>query len=241
MSLSSTFLRHAVLASSIGLLSCGGNGVFSSPLYLSVSITPRIVSIPVNQSITFTGAVSNNLSLPEWSLLDATDTGSNAIAGTLTAVPGSGTTVLYTAPPTPPIYASAPITQGTVTIQATTVPPPGSSLIPQPDAVTFFITASTVSVSLAPAAITVPLGTSVQFNGYEVGSANNALTWQVDGLTGGLISAGNPGPYGIVTTGSTGGYYTAPTAMPMSGNKVTVSVTSQADNTKSQTATVTLQ
>jgi hypothetical protein len=239
MRATSTILRLAAIASSLGLVSCSG-GVFSSPLYLSVSISPRIVSIPVNQSIVFTGSVSNNLSLPEWSLLDATDTGSTAIAGTLTAVPGSGTTILYTAPATPPIYATAPITQGTVTVKATTSPPPGSTLIPQQDAFTFFITAPTVSVSLSPAAVTVALGTTYQFNGYEVGSANNALIWGT-GASAATATAGGSSTYGTITNGSTGGLYTAPTSMPASGSTITVTVISQADNAKTQTATVTLQ
>jgi hypothetical protein len=236
----SKFLRGAAIVSLLGLGSCGGRGVFSTPIYLSVSISPRIVSLPINATMVFTGTVSNNLSLPEWSLLDASDTGSTAGSGTLTAIPGSGTTILYTAPATPPIYAGGIVTQGTVTVSATTSPPPGSTSTVNPDAVTFFITAPTVSVSLSPLAVTVPLGTTFQFTGYEIGSADNALTWET-GASPSTVVAGGSAIYGTITTGSTGGFYTAPTTMPMSGNTVTVTMVSQSDSTKFQTATVTLQ
>jgi hypothetical protein len=236
----SKLLCGAAIASSLGLASCGGRGVFSSPIYLSVSISPRIVSIPINATMVFTGTVSNNLSLPEWSLLDASDTGSTTGSGTLTAIPGSGTTILYTAPPTPPIYADGIVTQGTVTVSATTSPPPGSTSTVNPDSITFFITSPAVSVSLSPSTVTVPLGTSFQFTGYEIGSANNTLTWQVNGVAGG-VPLTTTGSAGTITAGSTGGLYTAPATMPMSGNTVTVTMISQADSTKFQTATVTLQ
>jgi hypothetical protein len=97
-----------------------------------------------------------------------------------------------------------------------------------------------VSVSLSPASVTVPLGTSFQFTGYEIGSANNALTWET-GASPSTVVAGGSATYGTITTGSTGGFYTAPTSMPMSGNTVTVTMVSQADSSKFQTATVTLQ
>jgi len=230
----------AAISSTLGLASCGGGGVFSSPVYLSVVISPRIISLPVNTSIVFTGTVSNNLSLPEWSILDASDTGSTAAAGTLTQISGSGTTILYTAPAAPPIYANGIVTQGTVTVSATTTPPPGATLPIKPDSVTFFITAPTVSVSLSPSTITVPLGTSFQFTGYEVGSANNGLNWET-GAPASTPVVGGSATYGTITTGSTGGLYTAPAIMPITGSMVTVTIVSQADPTKTQTATVTLQ
>jgi hypothetical protein len=237
----STYLCCAAIASTLGLASCGGGGgVFSSPAYLSVSISPRIVSLPMNTSIVFTGAVSNNLSLPQWSLLDASDAGSTTAAGTLTQVAGSGTTILYTAPPAPPIYANGIVTQGTVTVSATTTPPPGDKSTVKTDSVTFFITAPTVSVSLSPAAVTIPLGTSIQFAGYEVGSANNALSWET-GTSPSTSVVGGSASYGIITTGSTGGLYTAPATMPMTGSTVAITLVSQADTTKTQTAIVTLQ
>jgi hypothetical protein len=236
----SKFLCGAAIASSLGLGSCGGRGVFSNPLYLSVSISPRIVSLPINATMVFTGTVSNNLGLPEWSLLDASDTGSTTGSGTLTAIPGSGTTILYTAPATPPIYAGGIVTQGTVTVSATPSPPPGSTSAIRTDSVTFFITAPLVSVSLSPSTVIVPLGTNFQFTGYEVGSANNALTWQVNGVTGG-VPLTTPGSAGTITAGSTGGLYTAPATPPMSGSSVTITMISQADSSKFQTATVTLQ
>jgi hypothetical protein len=230
----------AAISSTLGLASCGGNGVFSNPVYISVTISPRIVSLPVNTSIVFTGTVSNDLSLPGWSILDASDTGSTTAAGSLAQISGSGTTILYTAPPAPPIYANGIVTQGTVTVSATTTDPPGGTSPVKADSVTFFITAATVSVSLSPAAVTVPLGTTFQFTGYEVGSANNGLNWEAGAAASSSVVGGSA-TYGTIATGSTGGLYTAPAIMPMTGSTVLVTMVSQADPTKTQTATVTLQ
>ena len=59
---------------------------------------------------------------------------------------------------------------------------------PPHDSVTFFITAPSVTVGLSPATASVALGGTQQFIGYAVGNVNNALTWQVNGVTGGSTS-----------------------------------------------------
>ena len=180
----------------------------------------------------FTGTVSNNLSLPQWSLLDASEANN---PGTLTPVSGSPNEILYTAPPTPPIYTQTPtgITQGTVTLDVTVTPPAGTSSPVSPDTVSFVITAPSVSVTLTPAKANVTLGTTLQLIGYAVGSVNNTLTWQVNGVTGGSMS----------TTGTIvpSGLYVAPATMPMSGNTVTITIISQADPSKTASSVITLQ
>ncbi len=177
--LRSTLSLAALLCPAL-LASCT-NGVFSSPLYLAVTITPRPASVPVRGSVVFDASVTNNLSLPTWTLLQASSTGD---AGSLTAVAGRPNSILYTAPATPPIYTDPPagFTQGTVSLRATVVPPPASASLPDAvDSVTVFITAPAIAVGLSPAAAAVALGQTRVFTGYAVGSVDNVLIWQVNG------------------------------------------------------------
>jgi hypothetical protein len=204
--------------------------VVTPPPYLSVAISPRPNSIPQGTSIIFTAAVSNNLSLPQWSILDSSFAGN---PGTLTPISGSPNSILYTAPPNPPIYVQTPtgITQGAVTLDVTVSDPTGTSIPVVPDAISLIVTSPTVTLGLAPATANVPLAGTQQFIGYAVGSTNSGLTWQVNGVTGGSSAIG---------TISTAGTYVAPTNLPITGNTVTVTIVSQADPTKTASAVVTL-
>jgi hypothetical protein len=224
-------LCSVAIASAFALNACD-NTVAGNPPYIGVAISPRPVSLPVGGTMTFTGTVSNNLSLPQWSLLDASYSNN---PGTLTPVAGSPNEILYTAPATPPIYSQTPtgITQGIVTLDLTTTPPAGTSTTVSPDAVSFVITAPSVTVALAPATASVALGSTLQLIGYAVGNVNNTLTWQVDGVTGGSLSTTG-------TINSSSGLYVAPPTMPMSGNTVTVTILSQADPTKTASCVITL-
>jgi hypothetical protein len=204
--------------------------VVTPPAYLSVAILPRPTSIPQGTSVIFTGTVSNNLSLPQWSILDASY---SANPGTLTPISGSPNSILYTAPASPPIYGVTPtgITQGSVTIDVSVSDPAGTSIPISSDAVTVAITSPSVVLSLAPTTTSVPLLGTEQFIGYAVGNTNNSLTWQVNGVTGGSTDTG---------TINTAGTYIAPANLPMSGNTVTVTIISQADPTKTASAAVSL-
>jgi hypothetical protein len=229
MSSRSRSLCSAVIASALALVSCG-NSLTASPNYLQVTISPRPSSVPVGTSVVFTGNVSNNLSLPQWSFLDASDVNN---PGTLSPIAGSSDTILYTAPPTPPIYSVTPtgVTQGAVTLQANVSDPAGTSIPTSSDSITFVITAPSVTLSLAPLTASVPLGGTFQFIGYAVGNLNNALTWQINGVTGGSTTTG---------TINVQGTYVAPVNMPMGGSTVTVTIISQADPTKTASAVITL-
>jgi hypothetical protein len=74
-------------------------------------------------------------------------------------------------------------------------------------------------------------GQQQQFSASVTGSTNTAVTWQVNGATGGSASAGMIDANGM---------YTAPAAVPNPA-AVTVSAVSQADITKSGSAVVTIQ
>jgi hypothetical protein len=227
----SRILCSAAIASFFALNACD-NTIAGNPVYIGVSISPRPTTIAVGGTMTFTATVSNNLSVPQWSLLDAAYANN---PGTLTPVTGSPNEILYTAPSTPPIYAQTPtgITQGIVTLDLTTTPPAGTSTTVSPDAVSFVITAPSVTVGLAPATASVALGSTLQLIGYAVGNVNNTLIWQVNGVTGGSSSTTG-------TISATTGLYVAPANMPMSGNTVTVTIVSQADPTKTVSCIITL-
>jgi hypothetical protein len=230
MSIHSKILRLAALASTVALGSCS-RGFFTSPLYLAVTISPRPVSSAEGGTVILTAAVSNNLSLPQWNLLDSADTPN---AGSLATVSNSPNSIQYTAPPAPPIYNSsvpAGFAQGTVTVQVSVNPPMGSTLPVAHDAVTLFITAPSVTAGISPTTVAVALGGVQFFSGYAVGSVNNAVTYQVNGVTGGSVATGTIDKTGV---------YTAPASLPITGNTVTITVISQADPTKSASAVVTL-
>jgi hypothetical protein len=228
----STTLCSACIAFAIALGGCN-NTVMVSPMYIGVNISPRPGSIPAGTSVVFTGAVSNNLSVPQWSLLDAAQANN---PGTLVPVPGSTTSITYTAPATPPLYSQTAtgITQGTVTLDVSVTDPAGTSIPISSDAATFVITTPSVSLSLIPLTANVPLGSTQQFFGYALGNVNNALTWQ-------LSANGIPNNLGPLGTINSGGTYVAPSTMPMSGNSVTITIISQADPTKTLSAAVTLR
>ena len=233
-------LRLAAIAAAIALIGCD-NTVAISPNYIGVIISPRPFSIPVGGTMVFTGTVSNNLSLPQWSFLDSADANN---VGTLTPISGSSDTILYTAPPTPPIYnVTTGLTQGSVTLNATTTSPPGTSIPITGDSISFVITAPSVAVALTPATATVYLGATQQFFGYAVGNINNTLIWEANGSVGGAVPVPLSSPvtytypYGTINSAGT---YVAPSTMPASGSTVTVTIISQADPTKTQSAVVTL-
>ncbi|HKW57349.1 MAG TPA: hypothetical protein VJN42_08315 [Candidatus Acidoferrum sp.] len=96
-----------------------------------------------------------------------------------------------------------------------------------------------MTVTVSPSTATVNTFAKTTFSAAVTGSTNTAVTWQVNGVTGGAATTG------II---STGGVYGAPHAivaaiMPSNPNKpvtVTVTAVSQANPTATGTATVTL-
>ena len=87
-----------------------------------------------------------------------------------------------------------------------------------------------ITVSILPGSATVPAGATQQFTATVQNTTNTAVTWQVNAISGGNS---------IVGTISTSGLYTAPLSPPETG-MVTVTAVSQADSTKSASATATI-
>jgi hypothetical protein len=233
MKLCSRLLSILTITSTAAWTSCGGgNGTPYSYQNITISVSPHITSIPVGTSQTFTATVTNAPATSvEWTLYSS----AYANLGSPTTQLG-GATFMYTAPPAPPIYTGAGIanTQGTVTL-LTMFPDLGMNIS---DNQTFVVTAPSVTVGLSPAAATIALNATQQFTGYAVGNVNNALTWLVNGVAGGSTANGTIVP--AVNTLPGVYLYTAPSAIPMTGNTVTLTAISQADPTKTASSTITL-
>ncbi len=140
----------------------------------------------------------------------------NDVAGGNAAVGTITNNGLYTAPATVPSPA-------TVTVKATSVADSSASAT-----ATVTITApQVVAVSVSPTTADVEVSKTATFTATVTGSTNKAVTWSVvGGDTNGTITSA--------------GVYTAPATVPNPAT-VTVKAISQADNTKSATATVTVK
>src|SRR5206468_880250 len=87
-----------------------------------------------------------------------------------------------------------------------------------------------VSVTISPILATVAAGGTQQFSAVVQNTSNTAVTWQVNGVTGGNATVG---------TISSSGLYTAPGGAPNPAS-VMVSAASLADATQSAAAKVTI-
>jgi hypothetical protein len=242
MSSHSKLLAITGSVSTLALICCCGCGGGNKYSYQDVTVTlsPAIPSIMVNGTQTFTATAHNAPDFADWYLQNVGGGIANfgpgsPNAGTMTTMSTDAPTMIYTAPPTPPIYDATAIAagavQGSVTITAFVANNPANVLTAASASQTFVITAPSVTVGLSPATVSVNVGKTQQFTGYAVGSVNNLLTWQVNGVAGGASATGS------ITTA---GLYTAPTVIPITGSSVTVGAVSQADPTKNATCVVTL-
>jgi hypothetical protein len=181
---------------------------------ISVMVTPPAVSVPVGQSQTFIATVSG--------------TSNTAVTWSISGSGSITSTGVYTAPstvPTPPQITVKATSQADSTKSGT--------------AVVTVTSASGGTVAVAPAAVTVEVFTTQQFSATINGQTSTAVTWQVNGVTGGNTTTG---------TISTSGLYSAPhsisnSIIPPNGAPVTVQIkaVSTANASNSGTATVTLQ
>ncbi|MBS1865618.1 MAG: Ig-like domain-containing protein [Acidobacteria bacterium] len=187
------------------------SGAVTPPPAISVTVSPKTPSVQVGLTQQFTATVANTSnSAVTWQVNNVT--GGNSTVGTISV---SG---LYTAP------ASVP--SGAVTVKATSQADNTKS-----DTATVTVTpAPVIGVTVSPTTPTVQTGATQQFTATVTNTSNTAVTWQVNGTTGGDSAHG---------TISASGLFTAPTAVP-SPATVTVTAISQADNTKSGSATVTI-
>lgn len=197
----------------IFLAGCGGgsNGPTSSPpLAVTVSLSQTTATVQAGATANFTANVGNDSTNRgvTWSVSCPT-----APCGSVSpASTASGAPTTYTAPNAPPSNV-------TVALVAASVADPTKTASAS-------VTVPAISVSVSPGTGTVLAAqASQQFSATVAGTSNSAVTWMVNGVAGGNTTVG---------TITAAGLYTAPSA----ATSVTVSAVSQADGSKSASASV---
>ncbi len=201
------------------LAGCGA----TSPTQTSAVVTPPVtVAVsPASVNLTVGGATRAFSATVANSSDTAVTWQVNGVAGGDAAVGTISASGLYISPAAMPSSPS-------VTISAVSVADAAAS---GSAAITLTQSAATVTVAVAPAVATVQAGAGTQAFAATVSNATNtAVTWQVNGVTGGNATLG---------TISTGGLYTAPSAVPAQPT-VTIAAISAADPTAIGNATVTI-
>ena len=184
----------------------------TTPPPVTVTVAPKTANVVVGATQQFTATVANaNDTSVTWQVNGVV--GGDATNGTISV------TGLYTAPVAVPNPAAVNVTA--VSVADST----------KSDNATVTITATPViTVTVAPKTANVQVSATQQFTATVTGTANTAVTWDVNGVAGGDATHG---------TVSNTGLYTAPAAVPNPAT-VDVTATSVADNTKSDTAVVTV-
>ena len=172
---------------------------------VSISISPTSATVALGRTQQFTATVKNTSNTAVTWQVNGT-TGGNSNTGTIT------TNGLYTAPLSP-----ASVTVTAVSVADTTQGASAAVTVALP-------------ISISPTTAAIGLSGTVQFASTVTFSTNTAVTWQVNGVTGGNATVG---------TITTAGLYTAPASLP-NPNSVTVTVVAQADPTQTVSATVTI-
>lgn len=180
------------------------------PPTVAISINPTSAAMLTGATQQFTATVTGSANTAvTWRVNSIT--GGNATVGTIS------NTGLYTAPaavPATPVTVTA-VSQADATKQATA---------------TITLTPA-LTVAVAPNAASIQVGATQQFTATVTGNANQAVTWQVNGVTGGDPANG---------TISAAGLYTAPNAIPVAGY-VTITAISQVNNVTKGSTTLSLQ
>lgn len=195
-------------------------------------ISPVTASVALGQSQTFTAALclAAGASI-SWDVNGIT--GGNASVGTITGT--SSTTALYTAPADEPA-------NNTLTIHATASAVTGGGAASAAATVTI---TSSVAVAVAPSTTTLTLGQRQSFAATVANSPDGSVTWAVNGAPNGDASVGQVCVSGsnpcVAPSGPQPGAvdYLAPSSAPQV-NPVTLTATSNADPTKSGSATITI-
>jgi hypothetical protein len=198
---------------------------------LSVLISPSSASVPLGNMQTFqavvTGAADTTVT---WDVNGAV--GGNAAAGSILNSQISPNNTTYTAPQFLPAG-------GFVTVHARSNANPNFSA-----GVTVTLT-SAVNVDLNPPTSIVAIGERQTLTVQVNGATNQNVAWLVNGIAGGNAAVGQicatgSNPCQAVSISGAGSVdYIAPAGLP-SPNPVIVTVTSQADSTKSGLASITI-
>ncbi|MGB6874678.1 MAG: hypothetical protein WBD87_01460 [Candidatus Acidiferrales bacterium] len=196
-----------VIAALLAEISCGGG---STPPPVTISVSTSTTTVAVNGLAFFSATVGNSSNQTvNWAVLGGAANGSISSSGEYIAPP---------AVPSPP----------RVTITAT---PQADTSVSGQASVTV-----TIGVSISPSGASVQTFGTTQLTAAVQGTANQNVTWEVNGIPGGSASVG---------TISAGGLYQAPESVPVTASSgqtttVTVEVIPQANTTLSASAIVTV-
>jgi len=194
--------------------------ITSAPLAIAVSVSPVTASVQVSTAANFTASMQNDSQNQgvTWSVSGAGCSG--ATCGTLTNA--TATSVTYTAPGTVPSPAN-------VLLQATSAADPTKSASSS-------ITVAAVpaiSVSVAPTSASVQISAAAAFTASVPNDSQNlGVIWSLSGVSCSGASCG-----ALTNQTQTSVTYTAPATVP-STPIVTLTATSNADNSKSASASI---
>jgi uncharacterized protein YjdB len=198
---------------------------------VTVSLSPTAATVALGATTNFSASVSGSSNTGVTWDVNGTP-GGDATVGTIVADPTNPDQATYTAP------AVLPMTNP-VTVHARSQ---ADSNAAASASVTLI---SAISVSLDPASATLAVNNRQTFTAQIQNSADSGVTWTVNGVLGGDSTVGqicvvNSNPCQTVASAAAGSVdYLAPPAVP-SLNPVTLRVTSNADSTKSATASITV-
>jgi hypothetical protein len=191
------------------ITSCGG-GSNSPPPAVTVTVTASASTVPVGGLAFFTAVVNNSTNQTvTWSVAGGASNG---------AISSSG---VYTAPSTVP-------TPATITVSAT---PQADTSINGEASITVI-----VQVTVSPPSAVVQTLATTQFTASVQGSSNQAVTWEVNGVSGGNASVG---------TINSSGVFQAPESVPVNASagqttQVDIQAVPQADPSISASAVATV-
>jgi len=197
---------------------CGGGSTAPPATVITVTVSAPQSTVAVSKTVTFTATVTGTTNTAvTWSVSGGASNGTISSAG------------VYTAPATVPNPAK-------VTVIATSQADPTKS---GSATVTVVSSATGIVVSVQPVSASVSDIRTQQFTAAVNGTTNTAVTWQVNGATGGSQK------FGFI---SSTGLFVAPSAVPTKsdsqGNTITttlqITAVSQADATASGTSNVTI-
>lgn len=184
------------------LFGCGGGSGSPPPPPITISILPAQKNVAVGSSSLFSASVTGTTNTAvTWSISGA--------SCSAVACGNIGSTGLYTAP------ASVPTPSATITVKAVSQADSTKSAT-----ATVNVTVA-VAVSPNPANTVFPGDPPTPFTASVSGNANTAVTWQVNGVTGGNAAVG------LI---SSSGSYTPPPLTPFPPS-VSVSAVAQFDGT----------
>jgi hypothetical protein len=198
---------------------------------IQVSVSPSSATMPLSSSLSFQAAVTGGPDTTvTWDVNGVV--GGNLAVGSILNAQTDPDNTTYTAPDAMPA-------SGLVTVRARSNANPSVSA-----SATITFTAA-ISVTLTPETASLAVSHRQTFTTLVNNTENQMVTWLVNGFSGGNLQMGRicvtgSNPCQPVTTSNGGSIdYVAPAGVP-SPDPVTITATSQADNTKSAKASVTI-